>query len=365
MLSINAKSATILHQPIRAYIVNQIFITGRFCSGTTFLWNFFNWTSQYCAYYEPLHPGLLASIQHISPKQKHKGVDNYWQEYLRLNELPQHYSPTFGFERLTLQENEQHQALENYLHYLIQHNDNKSVAIKFNRVDFRLGWLKQRFPTAKIIHIERNIRDSWKSSRAHLPADVEKDMYQFNAYELIQWVIALDEQFPFIIDNSASSYHLHYFIAKLSEKFSRHYAHVTINFERDIIKNFDHFIEKISTTTGLNKNEITAYIQKREIPLLKEYTVDEIVWLENVEKECDKILNDLGVIEMTPETLLKTKFPTLYPDKRKQLMQHLLAHHYLLEDTQIVLQGELNLERATTISDRIKVKIKHRLGIKT
>lgn len=342
-----------------------LFITGRFCSGTTFLWNFFNCMDQYCAYYEPLHPGLLASIQHISPKQKHQGVDNYWHEYAKLHELDQYYSPSFGFEKLTLQENEQHSDLESYLNYLAENNNDKSVAIKFNRVDFRLGWLTHRFPEAKLIHIERNIRDSWKSSRAHLSAEAEKDMFQFNAYELIQWATALDEQFPFIIDHSTSSYHLHYLIAKLSEKFSRHYAHVTINFEQDIIENFDRFIEKISLITGLSQQDMFSYAEKRSISAPKKYTLDELNWLENVEKECDHILETLGITDMLPEAILEKEFLMLYPEKRKVFITHLLANHYALENTQIALQGELDKERDTPLADRIKLKIKNRLGIKT
>ena len=56
-------------QRAQEYGVHPIFITGRFCSGTTFLWNFFNWSKHYCAYYEALHEGLLESIQYINPKK--------------------------------------------------------------------------------------------------------------------------------------------------------------------------------------------------------------------------------------------------------------------------------------------------------
>ena len=196
--------------------MNLIFITGRFCSGTTFLWNFFGQSKHYHAYYEPLHPGLLPSIRHISPKKSHQGVDHYWQAYSSLSDLEKFYSSSFGFERLALEAEESHEALKSYINYLIKNNNQKQVAIKFNRIDFRLPWIKENFPDAKIIHIKRKPRDSWKSSRGHLPEAVAKDMFQFNAYELTQWVIALDEYFPFIVENSTSSYHLHYFLRALT-----------------------------------------------------------------------------------------------------------------------------------------------------
>lgn len=343
--------------------MSSFFITGRFCSGTTFLWNFFHWMNDCCAYYEPLHPSLLSSSRYISPKRNHHGVDDYWQAYRELPDLDLYYSPTFGFERLALQSDESHLALKNYIYYLIHNNQQKKqVALKFNRIDFRLGWIKQNFPEAKIIHIKRNVRDSWRSSRSHLSPEVAKDMFQFNAYELIQWAMVLDEYFPFIIDTSTSSYHLHYFLAKLSEKFSEYYAHLTLDFDHDIIDDFNIFIEKMSVITQLSTNQIAAYSQKRIIPEKKNYSSEEITWLETVETECDSVLNQLKIKGMTPEALLQKNFSPLFPEKRKEFSRHLLAYTYQLENTQISLQGQLDIELQKTLSSRIKEKIKEKLS---
>jgi len=342
LFSLRSKPLQLLEQYTHSSTKNLIFITGRFCSGTTFLWNFFNCSENYCAYYEPLHPGLLASIQYITPKKNHQSVDNYWQAYTSLTELEKFYCPTFGFERLAMQADESHDSLKSYINYLSQNGGNKQVAIKFNRVDFRLPWVKENFPHAKIIHIKRNPRDSWKSSRAHLPLDAAKDMFQFNAYELTQWVIALDEYFPFIIDTSTSSYHLHYFLAKLSEQFAHQNAHMTLNFEEDILKNFNGFIQKIFDTTGLNKENVAGYANERVIPKSKQYSAEEITWLENVEKECDEILGKLDIINMSSQQLLNKPFPLVYSKNRKLFMQKLLANHYKLENHLIRLQGEFD-----------------------
>ncbi len=341
--------------------MNPVFITGRFCSGTTFLWNFFNWSKHYCAYYEALHEGLLESIQYISPKKEHSGVNNYWEEYRSLTDLTQFYSSKFSFERLALQENDSYEALKNYIHYLSQPKDNRQIAIKFNRIDFRLPWIAKKFPNANIINIKRNTRDSWKSSRAHLSKEYERDMFQFNAYGLVQLAISLDEYFPFIIDTSTSSYHLHYFISKLSDKFASHYAHTIIEFEKDIIENFDNFIEKIASATGLNKSEISDYEKIKITPELKKYSSEEIQWLKNVEKECDNVLSQLNINDMSPQEILNTKFPTLYPEKRKNFTTELLASHYQLEKIRINLQGQLDIERETPLAKRIHSSLKRRL----
>lgn len=64
-----------------------IFISGRFRSGTTVLWNIFNNLPQYKAWYEPLHTNLISQIQYVKPKEDHIGVDDYWKNYRNLKNL--------------------------------------------------------------------------------------------------------------------------------------------------------------------------------------------------------------------------------------------------------------------------------------
>jgi hypothetical protein len=49
-----------------------IFITARFRSGSTLLWNMFRRLRGYRAYYEPCHPNLLAHIQFTKPMASHR-----------------------------------------------------------------------------------------------------------------------------------------------------------------------------------------------------------------------------------------------------------------------------------------------------
>lgn len=224
-----------------------------------------------------------------------------------------------------------------------------------------MPWIAKNFPDAKIINIKRNTRDSWKSSRTHLPKEYERDMFQFNAYGLVQLVISLDEHFPFIIDASTSSYHLHYFVSKLSELFARHHADTIIEFEKDIVENFDNFIEKIASTTCLNKSEISGYEKIKITPEAKKYSIEEVAWLENVEKECDSVLDHLGINNMSPQQILNAKFHTLYPEKRKIFSNELLASHYQLEKIRISLQGQLDIERETPLLKRIRLSLKRKL----
>jgi len=63
-----------------------VFITARFRSGSTLLWNLFRHMPGITAYYEPLHPTLqLPSAARVPVGDPtHYGVDNYWSEYERI-----------------------------------------------------------------------------------------------------------------------------------------------------------------------------------------------------------------------------------------------------------------------------------------
>src|SRR4051812_17456455 len=70
-----------------------IFITGRFRSGSTLLWNLFRTMTGFTAYYEPhnerrwFDPATRGS--RIDPT--HKNVSDYWTEYEGLSELAAFY----------------------------------------------------------------------------------------------------------------------------------------------------------------------------------------------------------------------------------------------------------------------------------
>ena len=156
---------------------------------------------------------------------------------------------------------------------------------------------------------------------------------------------------------------MHYFLAKLSEKFAHQDAHITLDFEEDIVKNFDSFIQKIAIVTGLSKNEVAEYASKRRVPISKQYSTEEITWLENVEKECDEVIDKLGIINMSSQQLLNKPFLLVYSEKRKLFMQNVLANHYQLESKLIYLQGELTKTHQVSTFKDLFSKIKKKLCI--
>ena len=80
-----------------------IFITGRFRSGTSFLWQLFDQLEGYCAWYEPLHPQLLTAIHYVTPKEDHVGVKDYWSAYRQHPSFANKYSSDFATQHVYLE----------------------------------------------------------------------------------------------------------------------------------------------------------------------------------------------------------------------------------------------------------------------
>ena len=120
-----------------------IFITARFRSGSTLLWNIFDHATGYRAYYEPCHDNLLAHIRYTPPMASHRGVENYWGAYQdRMDDVERLHRPQFGLHRLRLEAGEEWNDLQAYLSFLIDGAAPETAVLQFNRLDFRLPWLR-------------------------------------------------------------------------------------------------------------------------------------------------------------------------------------------------------------------------------
>ena len=219
-----------------------IFITGRFRSGSTLLWNIFRSIPTVTSYYEPLNERQWFDSAHRGDNvdATHLNVSDYWVEYNGLSALSKLYSEKWTCRRLYMNEHDCDPSMQEYIETMIDASHGRPV-LQFNRVDFRLPWLRHRFPNSKIVHIYRHPRDQWCSSLVDIKRftrnDKLADFMPHDKFYLMTWAKDLKHHFPFLtLDGNSHPYELFYQIWKLSYLFGKRYSDMCIKFE-DLITN--------------------------------------------------------------------------------------------------------------------------------
>jgi hypothetical protein len=277
-----------------------IFVTGRFRSGSTLLWNLFRNLPSFTAYYEPFN-----ERRWFDPKTRgsqvdssHLNVSEYWAEYRGLEVLGKHFSADWKLQHLYMTAHAWNPAMQRYIETMIERAPGRP-ALQFNEVDFRLPWLRARFPGAKILHIFRHPRDQWcstlgrdlKSSTSHTLGEFA----EVDGFYLLPWGRDLQHCFPFLtLDEQSHPYELFYQLWKLSYLFGRLYADVSISFE-DIIVSPETTLRKMFTALG-----VVDYDMKQLLPLVspvprgkwRTYAGD--AWFAAIEERVDRTFEDYG-----------------------------------------------------------------------
>lgn len=274
-----------------------IFITGRFRSGTSFLWQLFDQLDGYCAWYEPLHPQLIAAVEHVRPKESHVGVKDYWSAYRQHPNYKKYHSSRFATERLYLEPRQRHMDLKNYINHLLELSSPEIPVLQFNRVDFRLGWLKAEFPDATIIHIDRNPLHAYHSQRKHIAPDDRHDSAYWDAYELVQWCYALHQELPFLLKPPFDQHAFNRFYAldQLSRNSAKVHADITINLDTDVFHS-DAFVTKIAGVVSLRPGQKNTMKKMVHIPQFPSFDDDSIEKFVAMMTEVDLLLSDAGLL---------------------------------------------------------------------
>jgi hypothetical protein len=183
---------------------NLVFVSGDFSSGSTLLWTLFRKTGEYYSLYEPLHdklPEYLLSGHRVY--EHHYFVDDYFREYKGFHALFDLFKPQWGFTELYVPTTAEAPELYRYLCYLIGMSFGRAskVLVKENRLTFRLGWIRARFPGAKILHIYRRREKQWASivrrAQEYLgKEDVGQGEVTFAGMNIAQWCEDLKEHYP-------------------------------------------------------------------------------------------------------------------------------------------------------------------------
>lgn len=275
-----------------------IFITARFRTGSTMLWNLFRQLPEVCAYYEPLHDYLVPYIKYPAEVQKsHLYIKSYFDEYLNaLNAVSLHRTD-FANYKLYLESQDSYPELYAYIHALVESvPDWQTPVLQFNRIDFRLAWIKKNFPDVGLLHLVRNPRDEWYSTLEPFNNDIDKDI-DFDGYDLTTWARDLYKQFPFIATPQIEHvYQRFYYLWKLSNLAGQRSSDLTISYE-DILSNPQKKVSEILYFADLySDRNLDICLKIVESNPKRAWKKDrEDSWFDEMEQKCEIILDELGL----------------------------------------------------------------------
>ena len=239
-------------------------------------------------------------------------------EFKELNwdKLCQLHSKEFSTEKLFLGIQDDFYELKNYISFLTSnHSSNLGDTIKvfqFNRIDYRLSWLRYNFPQALIINLRRNPRDVYTSYLKHankellLDKSIEiigaptsnADIDLGNSFYTDEYIFALGKILsPQICVQELHPYEKIYLLSRLSNIWADHFSHISIDYEnlvhdpegalRNImphIKGYSNFALK-SSLIPPNRSSVDSWKD-----------IESSSWFQKYESNCeflvDKILSE-------------------------------------------------------------------------
>ena len=307
-----------------------VIITARFRTGSTMLWNLFRNTEGCTAYYEPLSPSRYFDptnrVERVNPT--HRGVEEYWSEYQGLDELSQLYRAEWHYRNLLMGPDFWDPDLKRFFEVMIEKAAGRPV-LQFNRIDFRLPWVRRHFPKARLIHLYRHPRDQWCSTvqdnQRRPKAEKEGQLSPYGVFlvgkdasweefakhdylYLTIWGNDLRHHFPFLEQQRLRHpYQLFYFIWKLSYLFGRKYADYSVAYEA-ILANPEAQLQGLMSAAGVVDYDVPGLHSLIAAPApetWKNYADD--AWFREHEEYCETVLDDfLGNPTSSTEDGLKT-----------------------------------------------------------
>lgn len=274
-----------------------IFITSRFRAGSTLLWNLFRDLPNTRAFYEPFNERqwFNPDLRGGNTDNTHLGVTEYWAEYSGLEHLKEYYSEQWHKRYLLMDRYTSMPDMYQYIQALLHASKERSV-LQFNRVDFRLDWLKSHFPQAILLHLYRHPRAQWISflrTPNSIPFD-KCELHYVDHFYLNSWCENLSQHFPFLSQVvTPHPYERFYLLWKLSYLFGQKYADLSLSYEE--LVNGTSGIENLAKLCGLDMSEVTiatAKIEPQKNMDKKWQNYAPVAWYEELESSAEfKISN--------------------------------------------------------------------------
>ncbi|MDB3935101.1 sulfotransferase [Granulosicoccus sp.] len=273
-----------------------VFVTGRFRSGSTALWNAFRQLEEVTAYYEPFNERRFfdkdARGDGVDPT--HRGVTNYALEYDTTSGLAELYEQDWTRRSLYMDADAWNPKMLRFIERLVECAPGRPV-LQFNRVDFRLPWLRAQFPAAKIVHLWRNPREQWCSvigDLSRFPYDAPPANFPDRFYQST-WENDLRHTMPFLrIEENAHPYRLFYLLWKTSWLFGRQYASTSIAYE-SLVADPARTLGELADTINLEASAATrmhSAISESHTVRWADYA--DASWFESHERACEVLLDE-------------------------------------------------------------------------
>lgn len=286
--------------PVNKHAVDQkapIFISGRFRSGSTLLWQAFLRLEGYTAYYEPLNEQQwFSGRQRRDTDSTHRGVTDYSENYGRLEHLSAFFTDDWTYNKLAMDASSTDSNMRHYIKALIEAAAERPV-LQFNRVDYRLPFLRQHFPDACIVHLSRSVRDVWRSTLKRAENDKGWKLGEFEPhchFYLLPQYRDLMVSFPWLrLSPDTHPYMAHYLLWRLSELYAAEHADAFVSYE-DLCSGFEKTIEELLQSIGhkLSGEELkplAGLMQKK--PDMYDHSGD-LAFYEGVEVLAEKLLQE-------------------------------------------------------------------------
>ena len=281
----------------------SLFITGRFRSGSTLLWNLFRQMDGSTCYYEPFNERRWfdSANRGDGVDSSHRGVDEYWREYSGVSGLDLYYQEDWIRHGLLMDENTVDTDMRRYIDTLIAGAKGHAV-LQFNRVDFRLPWLRHQYPQVPIVHIYRHPRDQWLSfltDKAVMNKNDVATTYK-DAFYLDTWCRDLMRHFPFLdSEQTPHPYRRFYYLWKLSWLFGKRFSTISIAYEdlvNDPRKTLEKVFEAVSWPCSPDWARVSSVISRPALGNWQSYA--DADWFLSHERHCEntlaKIFGDAG-----------------------------------------------------------------------
>jgi hypothetical protein len=272
-----------------------VFVTGRFRSGSTLLWNVFRESGEFTSFYEPFNERRWfdAQTRGETVDKTHRGVKDYWREYDQLQELDEFYDERWIDNALYMSDKVYQPKMRAFIDTIIERSPKRPV-LQFNRVDFRLPWLRKQYPNAKIVHLYRNPRDQWCSflMDKELMNKYDVETAYIDNFYLDVWARDLSQHFPFLNKQiTPHPYKRFYYLWKLSYLFGVEYSDISISYE-DLVTDTRVVVEKLRLQLDAETSlvdDAEAMISKTSVGTWTNYADES--WFSCMEKACEETIN--------------------------------------------------------------------------